>query len=129
MPTKPTFAMPIKGSDKTIPIKYHRLLYTRGHRAHIFALHREHADGPVNRREWIVSDPVSGYRLLRVKAHYKGMPVSTAHLNLKQARMLALADIDLLVDKVGLDRFESTIDAAHAHARGEKAPAESEARA
>lgn len=68
MPIKPTFEMPIKGSEKTIPIKYDRLLYTRGTRAHIFALHREHSK--TTRKEWIVSDPVSGYRLLRVGAHH-----------------------------------------------------------
>lgn len=117
MPTKPTFEMPIKGSEKTVSIKYDRLLYTRGHRAHIFALHREHAR--VDRKEWIVSDPVSGYRLLRVSARYKGMPISSADLTLKQARMLALADIDALVDRVGLDKFEAVIDRAHARAAAE----------
>lgn len=114
MPTKPSFDMRIKGSDKTVPIKYDRLLYTRGHRAHIFALHREHSK--TTRKEWIVSDPVSGYRLLRVNAHYKGMPVSSADLTLAQARQCALADIDALVDRVGLDQFEAVIDRAHARA-------------
>ena len=114
MPTKPSFDMRIKGSDKTVPIKYTRLLYTRGTRAHIFALHREHSK--TTRKEWIVSDPVSGYRLLRVNAHYKGMPVSSADLTLAQARQCALADIDALVDRVGLDQFEAVIDRAHARA-------------
>ena len=114
MPAKPSFDMRIKGSDKTVPIKYTRLLYTRGHRAHIFALHREHSK--TTRKEWIVSDPVSGYRLLRVNAHYKGMPISSADLTLAQARMCALADIDALVDRVGLDQFEAVIDRAHARA-------------
>ena len=114
MPAKPSFDMRIKGSDKTVPIKYTRLLYTRGHRAHIFALHREHSK--TTRKEWIVSDPVSGYRLLRVSAHYKGLPVSSADLTLAQARQCALADIDALVDRVGLDQFEAVIDRAHARA-------------
>lgn len=117
MPIKPTFEMPIKGSEKTVTIKYDRLLYTRGHRAHIFALHREHiGTASANRKEWIVSDPVSGYRLLRVDANYKGMPISSADLTLAQARMHALADIDALVDRVGLAEFEAVIDRAHAHA-------------
>lgn len=115
MPTKPTFNL--RAGGQIIPTKYDRLLYTRGHRAHIFALHREHSK--TARKEWIVSDPVSGYRLLRVKAHYKGMPISSADLTLKQARMLALADIDALVDRVGLDKFESVIDRAHARAAAE----------
>ena len=117
MPTKPTFRMPLRKSDKTIDVKYDRLLYTRGHRAHIFALHREPTPGvPAARREWIVSDPVSGYRLLRVDASYKNMPISSASLTLKQARACALANIDRLVDRVGLEKFESVIDAAHARA-------------
>tara|TARA_R110000868_G_scaffold314281_1_gene575237 strand:- start:220 stop:582 length:363 start_codon:yes stop_codon:yes gene_type:complete len=112
MPTKPVFNL--RAGDKRIPTKYDRLLYTRGTRAHIFALHREHSK--TTRKEWIVSDPVSGYRLLRVNAHYKGMPVSSADLTLAQARQCALADIDALVDRVGLDQFEAVIDRAHARA-------------
>lgn len=115
MPTKPVFNL--RAGDKIIPTKYDRLLYTRGHRAHIFALHREHHAAIARKdKEWIVSDPVSGYRLLRVSAHYKGMPISSADLTLAQARMCALADIDALVDRVGLDQFEAVIDRAHARA-------------
>ena len=113
MPTKPIFTMRVKGSDTTVDVKYDRLLYTRGTRAHIFALHREHTAGiPKNRREWIVSDPVSGYRLLRVNAHFKGMPISSRSLTLAEARQCALADIDALVDRVGLEKFETVIDRA-----------------
>lgn len=113
MPTKPVFDL--RAGDQRIPTKYDRLLYTRGHRAHIFALHREHSK--TTRKAWIVSDPVSGYRLLRVGAHYKGLPISSADLTLAQARMLALADIDRLVDRVGLDQFEAVIDRAHEQAQ------------
>jgi len=60
---------------------------------------------------------VSGYRLLRVSAHYKGMPVSSADLTIAQARQCALADIDALVDRVGLEKFETVIDRAHASAQ------------
>jgi len=118
MATKPTFNL--RAGGKIIPTKYERLLYTRGHRAHIFALHREHHAG-IKRKEWIVSDPVSGYRLLRVNATYKGMPISSADLTLAQARMHALADIDALVDRVGLEKFEAVIDRAHAAAESEPA--------
>jgi len=118
MPTKPAFAMRVKNSDKTVDVKYDRLLYTRGHRAHLFALHREQTAGiPAKNREWIVSDPVSGYRLLRVNAHYKGMPISSRSLTLAEARQCALADIDALVDRVGIEKFETVIDRAHASAQ------------
>ena len=118
MPTKPTFPMRVRGSDKTVDVKYDRLLYTRGTRAHIFALHREQTAGiPAKDREWIVSDPVSGYRLLRVNAHYKGMPISSRSLTLAEARQCALADIDALVDRIGIVNFEAVIDRAHASAQ------------
>jgi len=118
MPAKPTFRMPLRKSDKKIDVKYDRLLYTRGHRAHIFALHREPTPGvPATRRDWIVSDPVSGYRLLRVDASYKGMSISSRSLTLAEARQCALADIDALVDRVGLEKFETVIDRAHASAQ------------
>lgn len=116
MPIKPVFSL--RAGGKIIPTKYERLLYTRGHRAHIFALHREHHAG-IKRKEWIVSDPVSGYRLLTVSTQYKGLPISSADLTLAQARMHALADIDALVDRVGLAKFEAVIDRAHAHAAAE----------
>jgi hypothetical protein len=112
MPAKPTFSMRVKGSD-TVDVKYDRLLYMRGTRAHIFALHREAQPSiPAKDREWIVSDPISGYRLLRVNAHYRGVPVSSADLTIAQARQCALADIDALVDRIGLEKFESVIDRA-----------------
>lgn len=119
MPTKPTFSMRVRGSDKTVGVKYDRLAYMRGDRTYLFALHREFADvnAPRAAREWIVSDPVSGYRLLRVNAHYKGMPISSRSLTLAEARQCALADIDALVDRVGLEKFEEVIDRAHASAQ------------
>ena len=118
MPIKPTFPMRVKNSEKTVDVKYDRLLYMCGTRAHIFALHREQTPGiPKDRREWIVSDPVSGYRLLRVNAHYRGLPISSASLTIAEARQCALADIDALVDRVGLEKFESVIDRAHASAQ------------
>ena len=120
MPTKPTFSMRIKGSDKTVDVKYDRLIYIINDRIHLFALHREQTPGiPKDRREWIVSDPVSGYRLLRVNAHYRGLPISSASLTIAQARECALADIDRLVDRVGLEKFESVIDRAHSSAQAQ----------
>jgi hypothetical protein len=45
------------------------------------------------------------------------MPVSSADLTIPQARQCALADIDALVDRVGLEKFETVIDRAHASAQ------------
>jgi hypothetical protein len=112
MPAKPVFMMSRKGANP-VPVKYDRLIYTRGTGAHIFALHRD------AQRDWIVSDPVSGYAVLRIRSTYKGLPVASRSLNLSEARQCALADLDDLVDRIGIDKFESVLDAAHARATGE----------
>lgn len=74
------------------------------------ALHRE----PVlaGKGEWIVSDPVSGYRVCRITAAYKGVPVSSKDLTVTQARAAALVQLDLTVDRVGLDRFTRVLSEA-----------------
>jgi len=108
----------LKTSDGIIQTRYHPLLYTRGHRAHYLALHRDHYR--TTKKEWIVSDPISGYRILRVDASFKGVPVSSHHLTQKQAMMCALSDLDRLVDRIGIDKFERVLDAAHDAAEREK---------
>lgn len=90
-------------------IKYHPLLYTRMTGIYSLALHR--VSGP--RSEWKVSDPVSGYGMCTLTATHKGLPVSSSDLTVKQARALALAELDALVDRIGFDRFDITIKAAH----------------
>jgi len=112
MPAKPVFMMARTGADP-VPVKYDRLIYTRGTGVHIFALHRD------AQRDWVVSDPVSGYAVLRIRSTYKGLPMASRSLSLSEARQCALADLDDLVDRVGIDKFESVLDVAHARAKGE----------
>lgn len=89
-------------------IKYHPLIYTRMTGIYSLALHR--VAGP--RSAWKVSDPVSGYGMRTLTATHKGVPVSSASLTLKQAREIALAELDAMVDRLGFDRFDATIQAA-----------------
>jgi hypothetical protein len=92
------------------PVPYYPIIFARGSGVWRLALHRE----PVlaGKGEWIISDPVSGYRVARVTAQYKGVPVSSRDLTITQARAAALADLDLTVDRIGLDRFSSVLGAA-----------------
>lgn len=92
------------------PVQYYPLIFLRGSESWRLALHRE----PVlaGKGDWIVSDPVSGYRVARVTASYKGVPVSSRDLTVTQARAAALADLDLTVDRIGLDRFSAVLGAA-----------------
>lgn len=89
-------------------VKYHPIVYTRMTGIYSLALHR--VSGP--RSAWKVSDPVSGYGMRTLTATWKGIPVSSDSLTVKQAREVALAELDALVDRLGFDRFDATIQAA-----------------
>lgn len=101
---KPVFKMALRDGSY-MDQAYNPLIYTRMHSVYRFALYK-------SGREWIVSEPVSGYRVCRVTAHFKGMPVASGHLTLKQAREYALADIDAIVDRIGFDAFDQRINEA-----------------
>lgn len=100
----------IRAGGATEPVEYYPLIFMRGSNAWRLALHRE----PVlaGKGQWIVSDPVSGYRVARITATHKGMPVSSKNLTIAQARAAALVDLDLTVDRIGLDRFAQVLGAA-----------------
>jgi hypothetical protein len=109
MPKKQTFPMARAGGQfEDVP--YHPIIFIRGSDAWRLALHRE----PVHagKGDWIVSDPVSGFRVCKVTATYKGVPVASRDLTVPQARAAALADLDLTVDRVGLDRFTRVLSKA-----------------
>ena len=109
MSKKQTFKL-ARRSGPCEEVVYHPIIFVRGTRAWRLALHRE--PSAAGKGGWVVSDPISGYRACRVTATYKGLPVSTAHLTTSQARAAALIDLDLTVDRVGLERFTAALDAA-----------------
>jgi len=96
------FNMSVHGSDP-IPTKAYPIVFTRQDRAWRFALHK-------SGREWIVSDPVSGKRVCRVSATYKGVPVASGTLTIKQAMQASLIDLDAIVDRMGFDTFAAVLD-------------------
>ena len=109
MPKKQFFDLVRAGGIRE-PVQYYPLIFLRGTESWRLALHRE----PVlaGKGDWIVSDPVSGYRVTRVTASFKGVPVSSKSLTVTQARAAALVDLDLTVNRVGLDRFSAVLAAA-----------------
>ena len=107
MPKKQTFILRQRDGE-TRETPYTPIVYTRGHEAWRLALHRESDKHP----NWIISDPVSGYRVCWVLATYKGMPVASGSLTQRQAQQCALVDLDALVDRVGLERFSAVLSAA-----------------
>lgn len=99
--TKPVFMM-ARRDGLPAPTPYNPLIYSRLSSVWRFALHK-------SGRHWIVSHPESGAKILTVTAHYKGMPVASGTLSLKDARLAALIDIDTLVDRIGFDRFAAVL--------------------
>lgn len=108
---KPTFRLPLKGGTEHLDMPYHPVMYTRGIRTLKLALHREHIKHRRG-REWVLSDPVSGYRVCVVRTLYKGVPIASYDLPLARAREHAIADLDLLIDRVGIDKFFEVLDRA-----------------
>ncbi len=92
------------------PVQYYPLIYVHGSDAWRVALHRE----PVlaGKGNWIVSDPVSGYRVCRVTASHKGMPIGSKILTIAQARAAAILDLDATVARIGADRFARVLSEA-----------------
>ena len=95
---KPTFKIALRDGS-FIDQAYTPLIYTRMTSVFRFALYK-------SGRDWIVSEPVSGYRVCRVSAQFKGMPVASGHLTLRQARECALVDIDAIVDRIFLNPLD-----------------------
>jgi hypothetical protein len=101
---KPTYiARNRDGSLYGDPIPYTPLIVIVGSMVHKFALHCVGG-------AWIVAHPASGARVLDVKATHKGMPVSSRHLTLTQARPLAMAQLDAIIERAGSERFNQFLE-------------------
>lgn len=116
MPTKPVFAPRGRDGQPLMrePVPFTPLIYLAGTTAHRFALHRELNLLPERMKHWIVSDPVSGAMVCRVRGTYKGLPVASSGLTLRDARSAAMATLDELLERVGSDAFNARLAAAHA---------------
>jgi hypothetical protein len=97
------FDMAVRGLSEPVKTKAYPLIYLCRGRVWRFALHK-------HVRDWFVSDPISGARVCRVTASYKGVPVASRDLTIKQAMQAALVDIDAVVARVGFERFAATLD-------------------
>lgn len=102
MSKKPVFLMRCRDAAP-IATPYDALIYSRQSSVWRFALHKVG-------RAWVISDPVSGGRICEVSAFYKGCPVASGDLSLKNARLAALVDLDSLVDRVGFERFSHVLE-------------------
>jgi hypothetical protein len=102
-----------KTGETIATYKAHALIVIAGTETHKLALHKD------DWGTWKVTEPESGGLIVRVKNHYKGVPVSSRTLTLKAARALAMAQVDDLIERIGTDSFNATL--ARAKAKTESA--------
>ena len=115
MPAKPSFAPRGRDGQPLMrePVPFAPLIYLAGTQAHRLALHRELTLLPEKMKHWIVSDPVSGAMVCRVRGTHKGMPCASSGFGLQDARSAAVATLDELLERVGSDAFNARLAAAH----------------
>ena len=101
MAKKPVFMLALRNLP-SVETPYTPIMYTRGTQTHRLALVKRHGT-------WQVCHPGSGALVLRVKSNWKGIPVESLGLTIAQARECALVGLDSLVDRVGLEKFESVL--------------------
>ena len=100
MSKKPVFLLALRNSDP-VPTPYTPLMYSRGTLTHKLALVKRFG-------QWQVCDIGSGALVLRVVGYPGMFPVSNG-FTLAQARQHALDNLDTLVDRVGLEKFEAVM--------------------
>ena len=100
MAKKPVFLLALRNSDP-VPTPYTPIMFTRGTQTHKLALVKRAGT-------WQVCDIGSGALVLRVVGYPGMFPVSNG-FTLAQARQHALDNLDTLVDRVGLEKFESVL--------------------
>jgi hypothetical protein len=101
--TMPTITLRRQDGSEINTVKSHLLVCHAGTTTHTLHLHKDSVG------EWAVSDPRSGGKVLRVQGFYKGCPVSTKGFTIAEARGLAQAQIDALIERVGSDRFNTIL--------------------
>ena len=111
MKTKPTFMARDASFADIERVEFTPLIYIVGTEVYRFALHLECGNLPDSMKQWRVSHPTIGATVCRVTGSYKGMPCSSAGMGPRNARQHAIASLDALIERIGSDRFNSTISA------------------
>ena len=89
---------------KTEEVEYSPLMVIAGSTVHRLALHKS-ATGI-----WMVADPKSGAVVIRaVQGQFAGLRPGRKVMTLKEIRQLALADVELLIGRIGSERFNSVL--------------------
>ena len=105
MAKKPTFQMALT-KGRFIEVQYTPVIFIVDTTTHRLALHR----GDIT-SNWLVSDPVSGGKITELRATHKGVPCASKDLTQREAQQLAVAELELLVSRIGCQRFNEVLSA------------------
>jgi hypothetical protein len=101
----PTITLRRKDGSEISTVKSHLLVCHAGSVTHTLHLHRDSLG------LWAVSDPRSGVKVLHVVGQFKGLPVASKGMTLREIRGSAQQQIDALIERVGSDRFNAILTA------------------
>ncbi len=106
--TKPTykpFWRPNAPEDVRVEeVKYTPLIVIAGSVVHKLALHKS------SNGVWMVADPKSGAVVIKaVQGQFAGLRLSHSSMTLRDIRPLALADVEALIERIGSERFNTTL--------------------
>jgi hypothetical protein len=89
---------------KVEEVGYSPLMVVAGSTTHRLALHKSSTG------IWMVADPKSGAVIIRaVQGQFAGLRLDRSTMTLKEVRQLALADVELLISRIGSERFNATL--------------------
>lgn len=113
--TKPTFKPRTTAGLTLAAVEYTPLIYIAGTEAFRFALHKQaNSLLPDARKEWVVSEPVTGMQVCVVRGDLGGIAVSSRGLPPRRARAAAMDTLDQLLERVGSVAFSEKINTAKA---------------
>ncbi|CAB4126623.1 hypothetical protein UFOVP254_51 [uncultured Caudovirales phage] len=94
-------------------IPYIPIIVIVGTETHRLALHHDVTQRflPASMREWTVSHPVIGAKILTVYGFHKGVPCSSKGFTQTEARRAAMGRLDVLLERIGSDAFNAKIAA------------------
>ena len=108
--SKPAFhPRSVNGELMPLDVPYTPFIYEAGTEVHRFALHKSLSNLPEAHKQWEISEPVTGMHVRTVVGSFKGVPVSSRGMTTVRARQAARATLDEFLERVGSDKFNTTI--------------------
>lgn len=102
----PTITLRRQDGSEIETVKSHIVVVTADTVTHALHLHRL-TDG-----QWAVSDPHTGGKVLYVEGRYKGVPCSSRGLTMREAKAMAFAQLEALIERIGSDKFNRVLAVA-----------------